>query len=99
MSSSYRAEGADIHGPAHTADLSLLLILSSTITAADFRGLRKLARAAGKRFAAGVALYDGETSAGSGDSLYAVPIRALWEKTAQANGSTSSSPTRRRGCT
>jgi len=55
---------------------------SSTVTAADFRGLRKLAGAAGKRFAAGVVLYDGETSARFGDKLYAVPVRALWEKTA-----------------
>ena len=55
---------------------------SSTVTAADFRGLRKLAGAAGKRFTAGVVLYDGETSAGFGENLYAVPIWALWEKTA-----------------
>jgi len=55
---------------------------SSTVTSADFRGLRKFARAAGKRFTAGVVLYDGETSVGFGDNLYAVPIRALWEKTA-----------------
>jgi predicted AAA+ superfamily ATPase len=53
---------------------------SATVTAADFRGLRKLKEAAGKRFTAGVVLYDGEMSAGFGDGLYAVPIRALWEK-------------------
>jgi hypothetical protein len=52
---------------------------SATVTAADFRGLRKLAEATGKRFVAGVVLYDGETSARFGDRLYAVPIRALWE--------------------
>lgn len=52
---------------------------AATVTAADFRGLRKLKDAAGKRFAAGVVLYDGEASAGFGDGLYAVPIRALWE--------------------
>lgn len=52
---------------------------SATVTAADFRGLRKLKEAAGKRFAAGVVLYDGETSAGFGEGLYAVPVRALWE--------------------
>ena len=46
---------------------------------ADFRGLRKLKAAAGDRFACGVVLYDGEISAGFGDSMYAVPIRALWE--------------------
>ena len=52
---------------------------AATVTGADFRGLRKLREAAGKRFAGGVVLYDGETSAGFGDGLYAVPIRALWE--------------------
>lgn len=52
---------------------------AATVTAADFRGLRKLRDAAGARFAGGVVLYDGETSAGFGDSLYAVPVRALWE--------------------
>jgi len=52
---------------------------AATVTAADFRGLRKLAGAAGRRFAAGVVLYDGETSASFGEALYAVPIRTLWE--------------------
>jgi predicted AAA+ superfamily ATPase len=54
---------------------------SATVTAADFRGLRKLQDATGTRFAGGVVLYDGETSAGFGEGLYAVPIRALWEMT------------------
>jgi len=52
---------------------------AATVTSADFRGLRKLKEAAGKRFAGGVVLYDGEMSAGFGERLYAVPIRALWE--------------------
>ena len=52
---------------------------SATVTAADFRGLRKLKEACGKRFVAGVVLYDGESSAGFGDGLYALPIRMLWE--------------------
>ena len=52
---------------------------TATVTRSDFRGLRKLKAAAGTRFAAGVVLYDGETSASFGDSMYAVPIRALWE--------------------
>ena len=52
---------------------------AATVTAADFRGLRKLKEASGRRFVGGVVLYDGEMSAGFGDSLYAVPIRALWE--------------------
>ena len=51
----------------------------ATVTRADFRGLRKLASAAGERFVAGVVLYDGELNAGFGDRLRAVPIRRLWE--------------------
>jgi uncharacterized protein len=54
---------------------------AATVTAADFRGLRKLKEAAGTRFAAGVVLYDGETCAGFGDGMYAVPVRLLWELT------------------
>jgi len=52
---------------------------AATVTAADFRGLRKLKQAAGKRFATGVVLYDGEVTAPFGDGLFAVPIRRLWE--------------------
>jgi hypothetical protein len=52
---------------------------AATVTGADFRGLRKLASAVGRRWAAGVVLYDGETGASFGDRLYAVPIGALWE--------------------
>lgn len=52
---------------------------AATVTAADFRGLRQLAAAAGERFQAGVVLYDGERSLPFGERLYAVPIRALWE--------------------
>jgi len=52
---------------------------SSTVSAADFRGLRKLKEAAGKKFVAGVVLYDGGSIARFGDELFAVPIRALWE--------------------
>ena len=51
------------------------------MTPADFRGLRKLKEAAGKRFAGGVVLYDGEMSASFGEAMYTVPIRALWEAT------------------
>ncbi len=54
---------------------------AGTVTAADFRGLRRLRDVAGARFAGGVVLYDGETSAGFGDRLHAVPLRTLWETT------------------
>lgn len=52
---------------------------AATVTAADFRGLRQLAAAAGERFRAGVILYDGENGMPFGEKLFAVPIRALWE--------------------
>ncbi len=52
---------------------------AATVRPGDFRGLRKLAAAAGDRFARGVVLYDGEVSARFGDRLHAVPIRRLWE--------------------
>ena len=54
---------------------------AATVTQSDFRGLRKLASAAGDRFARGVVLYDGEASMRFGDRLHAVPIRRLWEAT------------------
>src|SRR5690606_2276840 len=46
----------------------------ATVAAADFRGLRKLKHTTGKRFVAGVVLYDGEAVASFGDGLYALPI-------------------------
>lgn len=51
---------------------------SGTVRSSDFRGLRKLRDACGDRFATGVVLYDGETSVGFGEGLYAVPVRMLW---------------------
>lgn len=52
---------------------------AATVTASDFRGLRKLQGASGDRLVAGVVLYDGEASVRFGPKLYAIPIRALWE--------------------
>ncbi|MGH8192470.1 MAG: ATP-binding protein [Rhodanobacteraceae bacterium] len=52
---------------------------SATVRASDFSGLRRLRDVAGKRFVAGVVLYDGETCASFGEGLFAVPMRLLWE--------------------
>ena len=52
---------------------------AATVTAKDFRGLRKLRESAGERFAGGVVLYDGEVTTPFGDKLFAVPIRSLWD--------------------
>lgn len=75
-------DGAEVdivleRGGGHVAGVEVKA--SATVTAADFRGLRKLRDAAGKRFAAGVVLYDGETGASFGEGMHAVPIRALWD--------------------
>lgn len=53
----------------------------ATVRPADFRGLHRLRDAAGRHFAGGAVVYDGETAASFGDGLFAVPIRALWEMT------------------
>jgi uncharacterized protein len=52
--------------------------LSASVRNNDFRGLRKLQEATGDRFVCGVVLYDGETTLGFGEKLFAVPVRALW---------------------
>lgn len=53
---------------------------AATVTDADFRGLRKLREATGRRFSAGVVLYDGETSAPFGEGLHALPMSTLWAR-------------------
>lgn len=57
---------------------------SSTVTADDFKGLRKLQQAVENQFAAGVVIYDGEAVVPFGPQLCAVPICSLW-KTAQSS--------------
>lgn len=52
---------------------------AATVKAADFKGLKKFQRTAGKRFVAGVVLYDGEACVRFGEGLFAVPLRMLWE--------------------
>lgn len=52
---------------------------SATVTLKDFRGLRRLKEDAGHRFKAGVVVYDGETCAGFGEGLFAVPVSYLWD--------------------
>lgn len=53
---------------------------AATVRSDDFNGLRRLQRAAGDRFVAGVLLYDGDATVGFGDGLYAVPVSALWRE-------------------
>ena len=52
---------------------------SATVTPGDFRGLRKLKKVAGARFASGVVVYDGDVTASFGEGMFAVPLRCLFE--------------------
>lgn len=51
---------------------------AATVTAADFKGLKRLADIAGKPFRLGVVLYDGDQTISFGDNLLAAPIASLW---------------------
>jgi len=51
---------------------------SATVRNDDFAGLRKLAAAAGKRFAFGAVLYDHDKTIPFGDRLAATPLSSLW---------------------
>lgn len=63
----------------HLAVAGVEVKVAATVGEADFRGLRKLRDAAGKRFVAGIVLYDGSATVRYGDGLFAVPVRRLWE--------------------
>jgi uncharacterized protein len=57
---------------------------AATINEHDFRGLRLLAEATGKRFHRGIVLYAGSQSLPFGPKLSALPISALWRLGAAA---------------
>lgn len=50
----------------------------ASVNPGDFAGLRRLASLAGKRWTAGVVLYDGADIRPMGDRLWAVPLSSLW---------------------
>ncbi len=62
----------------HAAVAGVEIKAAASVSERDFRGLRKLRDAAGKRFAAGVVLYDGSATIRFDDGMYAVPVGALW---------------------
>jgi predicted AAA+ superfamily ATPase len=63
----------------HAALAGVEVKAAASVGENDFRGLRKLKDVAGKRFVAGVVLYDGTATARFADRLFAVPLRQLWE--------------------
>lgn len=51
---------------------------AASVSSSDFKGLRKVAHAAGEAFRIGLVLYDGEKVLPFGDRLYAAPVSSLW---------------------
>ena len=51
---------------------------AATVGNGDFKGLRKLQRVSGDRFAKGIVLYDGEACVPFGDGLWSVPAGMVW---------------------
>ena len=51
---------------------------AATVNASDFRGLRKLAGAAGSAVRLGLVLYDGEHTVPFGDRMFAAPVACVW---------------------
>ncbi len=51
---------------------------AATVRNDDFSGLRRLAEAAGERFAFGVILYDHQNTVPFGAQLAAAPLSSLW---------------------
>ena len=58
--------------------VSIEVKAAATVTAGDFKGLRKLSAACGEDFKLGVVLYDGEQTVPFGDRMFAAPISCLW---------------------
>ncbi|MEY3813416.1 MAG: hypothetical protein RL495_1363, partial [Verrucomicrobiota bacterium] len=52
---------------------------AATVTPKDFKGLRMLAEATGKRFRGGIVLYDGKAALPLGERLWAAPLSSLWQ--------------------
>lgn len=59
--------------------LGIEIKASATVTADDFKGLRKLKEAVGKPFTCGAVFYDGDATVRFGEDLIAVPVTRLWE--------------------
>ena len=51
---------------------------AASVNGTDFTGLRHLASLVGKRFVAGLILYDGEVTLPFGPGIWAVPLGTLW---------------------
>jgi hypothetical protein len=74
-------DGAEVDLVIETADgtvFGLEVKASSTVTADDFRWLRRLAQRLGDQFGRGLVFYLGTERLSFGDRLAALPLSALW---------------------
>jgi predicted AAA+ superfamily ATPase len=60
------------------AIVGLKIKAAATVTAGDFRGLRKLSEVSRHNFKLGLVLYDSENTIPFGDRMFAAPISCLW---------------------
>lgn len=60
------------------AIVGLEIKAAATVTAGDFRGLRKLSEVSRHNFKLGLVLYDSENTIPFGDRMFAAPICCLW---------------------
>ena len=51
---------------------------AATLNRRDFTGLKRFQQLAGKRFRAGILLYDGDHTTAFGENLHAAPLATLW---------------------
>jgi predicted AAA+ superfamily ATPase len=54
--------------------------LDRTISKEDFKGLKVLKEAVGKKFLKGIVIYTGDDLISFGENLWAVPVCYLWER-------------------
>ena len=57
---------------------------SASVGDADFKGIRSLAAATGRRFVRGIVLYEGRETVPFAKNLTAMPVAALWHSAAPA---------------
>ena len=60
------------------AIVGLEIKAAATVSAGDFRGLRKLSTASGHNFKLGLVLYDSENTVPFADNMFAAPISCVW---------------------
>jgi len=56
---------------------------AATVNKSDLKGIRRLAKAAGKNWIYGIVIYDGAITLPLGRNIWAVPLSSLWGRSFQ----------------